>query len=615
MLHLFVRITLLLYAVLALDSSAEDGLWIPADAIGRPKEPVRNLLNNSIPESERNKCYCTYSEDICGHNKTCIKDDLAACFHAVEEIYDRKQRSLVTLHKYGCAPLEKGSDGSHLTCNSWRSAHRKPQSIGCCYEGNYCNLHVVPPPYVNPLEVPSSFLLELIEDYIILFISLCLIKLVLIVLLCVYLRKRYIARITEKKALLEKDSEKDPILIDDSGSGSGQTTLNQRTVAQNLVIIEVIGRGRYGEVRKAMYRGNYVAVKTFYTTDEESWRNEKAVYQTQMLNHENILQYVAADICSENSITQMLLITDYHEHGSLSDYLRREETLTVEEALRLAHSTICGIDHLHNGLHGTGNLRKPEIAHRDIKSKNIIVKRKGVCCIADFGLAVRYDGRLIPEKVNVQVGTKRYMAPEVLSKTLMPSSFDQFKMADIYSFALVLWEISRRTEWQTSEETQALVAQRVAGNQTAAQSDSSGIGESLEDASSPRIQHMQKPSLDMTSKALPYVPPFEGMVQSDPSFEEMRVVVAEKGLRPPLDENWTRDKNVAMYMLKMLMQECWHMNPHRRHTALKIKFELSKAIEEVQDGVKLIQKQSMSSVLAPRGKRDTADSGFKENVL
>lgn len=40
-------------------------------------------------------------------------------------------------------------------------------------------------------------------------------------------------------------------------------------------------------------------------------------------------------------------------------------------------------------MRGTGSRRKPEIAHRDIKSKNIIVKRPGVCCVADFGLALR----------------------------------------------------------------------------------------------------------------------------------------------------------------------------------------------------------------------------------
>lgn len=85
----------------------------------------------------------------------------------------------------------------------------------------------------------------------------------------------------------------------------------------------------------------------------------------------------------------MLLITDFHELGSLSDYLRRDCALSVKEALDLAHSIVCGIEHLHSSLLGTDNLRKPQIAHRDIKSKNIIVKREGVCCVADFGLAVR----------------------------------------------------------------------------------------------------------------------------------------------------------------------------------------------------------------------------------
>lgn len=33
---------------------------------------------------------------------------------------------------------------------------------------------------------------------------------------------------------------------------------------------------------------------------------------------------------------------------------------------------------------------KPAIAHRDIKTKNILVKRDGSCCIADLGLAVKY---------------------------------------------------------------------------------------------------------------------------------------------------------------------------------------------------------------------------------
>lgn len=59
-------------------------------------------------------------------------------------------------------------------------------------------------------------------------------------------------------------------------------------------------------------------------------------------------------------------------------------------------SAICGLEHLHSALRGTGTPQKPAIAHRDVKSKNIIVKRPGVCCIADLGLALRFvRGHLI----------------------------------------------------------------------------------------------------------------------------------------------------------------------------------------------------------------------------
>lgn len=54
---------------------------------------------------------------------------------------------------------------------------------------------------------------------------------------------------------------------------------------------------------------------------------------------------------------------------------------------------------------------------------------------------------LTPPDVSVlQVGTARYMAPEVLEARLNLENIESFKQTDIYSMALVLWEMTSRCE-------------------------------------------------------------------------------------------------------------------------------------------------------------------------
>ena len=55
----------------------------------------------------------------------------------------------------------------------------------------------------------------------------------------------------------------------------------------------------------------------------------------------------------------------------------------------MAMSIASGLSFLHMPVSDTSR-GKPKIAHRDIKTKNILVKDDLTCCIGDFGLAVRY---------------------------------------------------------------------------------------------------------------------------------------------------------------------------------------------------------------------------------
>lgn len=80
---------------------------------------------------------------------------------------------------------------------------------------------------------------------------------------------------------------------------------------------------------------------------------------------------------------------------------------------------------------------KPAIAHRDLKSKNILVKFNGTCAIGDLGLAVRHDVQsdTVDIPLNHRVGTKRYMAPEVIyTECLMPQAVPRVEKIRLQTF-------------------------------------------------------------------------------------------------------------------------------------------------------------------------------------
>ncbi|KAJ8932328.1 hypothetical protein NQ314_014747 [Rhamnusium bicolor] len=195
-------------------------------------------------------------------------------------------------------------------------------------------------------------------------------------------------------------------LIDQSsGSGSGLPMMVQRTISKQLEMVFWLAR----------WRGEKVAVKIFFTTEEKSWFRETEVYQTVLLRHDNILGFIGADIKGTGSWTQMLLITDFHEQGSLYDFLQ-EHSLSSKTLLIMSQSIARGIAHLHTEIFGFRLSifqvqGKPAIAHRDVKSKNILVKRNGECCVADFGLAVKFDSSTneIDVPPTERSGTKRFV--------------------------------------------------------------------------------------------------------------------------------------------------------------------------------------------------------------
>ncbi|XP_028848969.1 serine/threonine-protein kinase receptor R3 isoform X2 [Denticeps clupeoides] len=400
-----------------------------------------------------------------------------------------------------------------------------------CCATTFCNANLT-----RPTDPPEA--LPQHGDSVVLLVTIPLLVLLILCLgacvLVLWLRSRY----SHKKPVNLEDHETvmlkvpagaDPTYGDifdefcTSGSGTGLPYLVQRTMARQISLVECVGKGRYGEVWKGTWMGESVAVKIFSSRDEQSWFRETEIYNTVQLRHENILGFIASDMTSKNSSTQLWLITHFHEMGSLYDFLRYS-TLDPEGCLRMCLSVACGLVHLHTEILSTQ--AKPAIAHRDLKSRNILVKKNGQCCIADLGLAVVHSqsSDYLDVGNNPRVGTKRYMAPEVLDETIRVDVFESYKQTDIWALGLVMWEVARRT----------IV---------------NGI---VED----------------------YQPPFFDVVPSDPSFEEMKKVVCVDQHRPSL-HNRLHFHPILSTVAK-LMKECWFQSPSARLTALRVRKTLSK---------------------------------------
>ncbi|CAB1328429.1 unnamed protein product, partial [Coregonus sp. 'balchen'] len=359
------------------------------------------------------KCVC----QLCANN-TCETGADGACWNSVMLINGKEEAVKSCL-----SPAEMRGQ---VFCYSSRNVSKR----NCCFT-DFCNnetLHLHP----GPSEEPGWGRLELAAVILVPSALLCVSILLGVCVmqgqLCAYNRahKNDVDEPLDDQSLMSPDKCIKDLIYDmsTSGSGSGLPLLVQRTIARTIVLQETIGKGRFGEVWRGKWRGEDVAVKIFSSRDERCMPS-------------------AVCVADNGSWTQLWLVSEYHEHGSLFDYLNRY-TLSVDGMIVLALSITSGLAHLHMEIIGTQG--KPAIAHRDIKSKNILVKKNGTAVIADLGLAVKHDSstNTIDIPSNHRVGTKRYMAPELLDDTINMSSFESFKRADIYSLGLVFWELARR---------------------------------------------------------------------------------------------------------------------------------------------------------------------------
>ncbi|CAF3229966.1 unnamed protein product [Rotaria socialis] len=531
-----IKSTLLLIIVISVTVISEEN---HDDTVSIPIDGTQQKINIA--------CLCTEDEQCDSNTRTCR---LTHPEHVCYETWT-KENSDNSIHlTAGCIYNEFII--TRIMCNG----NQSDRFIICCSDKNYCNDR---DQFASDIRETLGGTKKAKPDYfskrlmIIIIILSILLLVVIFVFIAIHIqRKRNSSNSNEtrqsnrksgilvsylpgsKHSISNGDSDSNP---DETPSNSNESRvlLSPGSFATEVTLEKKIGFGAYGTVYRGIWHNDPIAVKIRLSNEECSWIREVQIYEDFHLNHQNILRYIAADNIDSSNGMELWIGTEYHENGSVYDYLNNH-TITVPIMITMMYTIADGLFYLHKSIVATNG--KPALAHRDIKTKNILVKDDLSCCIADLGLAVReirlnsnellnhnQEPSVIDITPNRRVGTIRYMAPEILDRSFNGLSFESYKAADLYALGLVYWEILRRCQ-TTPEENDADVYQ------------------------------------------IPYV----DVLPNNPTFEQMQEVLCIRKIRPPPSPRW---KNHSIFSsIFGSCEELWAENPACRPSSCVIKEQL-----------------------------------------
>ncbi len=216
-------------------------------------------------------------------------------------------------------------------------------------------------------------------------------------------------------------------------------------------IVEQVGMGGMATVYKAFDASTdrYVALKTLpeqYSKDpqfvERFRREAKAIAK---LEHLHILPLFAYG--EDDGVAYLAM--RYLPAGTLSNYIKQQGQMPLEEASRILNQIASALDHAHaNG-----------VLHRDIKPSNVLIDKDANAYLTDFGIARMVEGTL-DLTGDAILGTPQYMSPEQCQgrKDLSPAS-------DQYSLGVVLYEmVTGRVPFQ-AETPLAVIIMQINGSE------------------------------------------------------------------------------------------------------------------------------------------------------
>ena len=202
-----------------------------------------------------------------------------------------------------------------------------------------------------------------------------------------------------------------------------------------------IGRGAVGVVYKAHDASidRMVAIKTLHPElldsdkrDDLTSRFQQEARAAARCAHSNILTIY--EYAEEDNIPYIAM--EYVQGEELKKFLKDFIRFKIQDVVVIAQQILAGLKFAHS----------KQVIHRDIKPANIILLKRKLIKITDFGVArIEEDADEKVTESSTMIGTPNYMSPEQLNTEPLDNR------SDLYSTGLILFELLSRAT--TSKKT------------------------------------------------------------------------------------------------------------------------------------------------------------------
>jgi len=206
-----------------------------------------------------------------------------------------------------------------------------------------------------------------------------------------------------------------------------------------------IGKGGFGSIYLVEYNNTLAAMKHLTIREGDSNSNSdeflRELQTLVLLRHPNVLLYLGGS----GSKQQIFFLTELME-GDLNRMIKKKDprALWNNQGKYYMIDIISAISYLH----------KKKLAHKDIKSLNILINRN-TAKLSDFGLV-----KSLQDNATNRIITKEraYSLVWASPEQLNPHSIVSFS-TDIYSFGIVVWEVlNHQQPWEGFKDLQMMFA-------------------------------------------------------------------------------------------------------------------------------------------------------------